>query len=899
MIKLVLAKQNCNYNYLASAFGYEFGQFDTERLQQLEALRQEFLQQIVANIEQELTLPGLIAMRTEILHRAGRDRWDHFMSGYFRIALGETRRSANDVLLFDHAFSVAAMLKSMVVRVVLEAKLFPESKYYLPLDCRENQPEAIARPSWNLYSIALNTQKFLYQTTRIGELRGFYQKWSEVCEQLRSALEIDFPLASELYRDLDGIHFLIPQFFLPGDPDNSCRLNQELRALLDEQVRRIVNASGYFCQETNVFGEANQHNLLTLAQGVRWSKQRHIPLDAHYLPEWINQDSSGTKGQDICNCCKQRLQQQHCLDYCQNCYELRQGRANDWYKQRETTIWTEELQDNNAQLALVSVKFDLSHWLDGMEIQSLLAIAGAKPSTKYPSMARIRRMWSSTQIFFNEVSNHLQKEHNWQANTSKLRFRRLRLRATLVKGAKEQLGKQSQVEYQIGGRILSFYIRRLENSDSYEFISIANLAALFPQEEFAAPDNLRHWLSQQMLPGKQPEKEFVVSSEADSSTERRQRQYHFRLEPDSLNFDQCQYRPYIDIVTTPQLFQFLCPADQVDTILRFIYDKYQREMGKVRDRLPLHLNVCACKNKTPLYVVLQTARNMLNSGYLRSDQDKEAWTLSATPQDIDIEYAPKYGQRQQRRSRGLELILRAPSGFSYRWPIDTMTGDPEVIDLFYPNFAVDPEQHRQSEQITLIETDAGQPCQSERRRDSYLNVRELRPQDTVYVQPSTFDFVVIGSSTDRFLTAGDKRRHALIDTRRHAYYLDDLQIFATIWKILNYERAGKCHYSQNQLQKLQGLLLEKRTAWKEHWNPETAAPGDKVVDHFLDSMLKHPHQFQDYFHNGPGTEAEYRLLKHACYTGLFFDVVDYYCHLGNRKIGASADPATAADNKEN
>ena len=883
-------KQNCDQNYLASAFGYEFSQFDSDRLQKLEASRQEFLQQIVTNIEQEWTLPGLDKMRAEILHLAGRDQWDNFMSGYFRIALGETRRSANDVLLFDHAFSVAAMLKSMLVRVVLEAKLFPDKKYYLPLDCRENQPEHIARPSWNLYSVALNTQKFLYQSTRIGELRGFYQKWSEVCDQLRYTLEIEFPVATELYRDLDGIHFLIPQFYLPGETDSNCRLNQELRVLLDEQVRKIVDESGYFCQETKVIGKENQHNLLALAKGVSWSKQRHIPLHSHYLPEWINQDSSGTTGQDICNCCKQRLKQQHCLDYCQDCYELRQGRANDWYKQRHTTIWTDELQDDNSQLALISAKFDLTCWLDGAEVESLLADVGQKLAAKYPSMARIRRLWSSTQIFFNEVSTHLQESYDWKRDVGKLRFLRLRLRAKLMTDAKDQLGKQNQVEYQIAKRILPFYVRRINDGEFYEFTSITNLAVQEKFEEIL--DELKEKLTQ--------EETFPVTIEHDSGNDQQHSECRFRLEPGSLDFDEVEYQPFIDIVATPQLFQFLCPADQADSIVRFIYGKYQREMSKVRDRLPLHINVCAFKNKTPLYVVLQTARNMLSPSYLRRNlpkkKRKEEWTVAADPQAIDIEYASKHGQRQTRKSQGLELSLQAPSGFSYAWQIDTMTGDPEVTDLFYPNFAVNPEQHRERDNITLIAPESDQRGD----RDTYLNVRELRQGDTVYVQPSTFDFVLIRSSTDRFLTADEKLIRSSTDhfltadeKRRRVCYLDDLQTFDSIWQILNYEKAEKCQYSQNQLQKLQSLLLEKRAAWEEYWKQRNDGEHDQVVDHFLDSVLKHPHQFQDYFRR-PGKEKEYCLLKHACYTGLFFDVVDYYCNIGNRKINGTDNQATEA-----
>ena len=214
-------------------------------------------------------------------------------------------------------------------------------------------------------------------------------------------------------------------------------------------------------------------------------------------------------------------------------------------------------------------------------------------------------------------------------------------------------------------------------------------------------------------------------------------------------------------------------------------------MSKVRDRLPLHINVCAFKNKYPLYVVLQTAQNMLSEDFLRSEE-KEDWRVTLEPKVKKIEYGKEHGQQEEREAEASQLQLEpqnrnaheenseASKSFQYTWDVDLFTGDEEIRDLYYPNFEIDPTQYEDRKNLTQFEV----------KGRTYLNVHELRKDDTIRVRPSTFHFKFIRSSTDRFVTPPERR-----------HYLDDLQIMEKIWKIIN------------KMQKLFSKQIEKITGY--------------------------------------------------------------------------------------
>ena len=68
----------------------------------------------------------------------------------------------------------------------------------------------------------------------------------------------------------------------------------------------------------------------------------------------------------------------------------------------------DEVADENGRLALLVGKFDLTHWLKGDLVQTLLVVcdpANNGYERKNPSFARIQRVWRTTQRFWHTVQD--------------------------------------------------------------------------------------------------------------------------------------------------------------------------------------------------------------------------------------------------------------------------------------------------------------------------------------------------------------------------------------------------------------------------------------------------------------------------------------------------------------
>src|SRR5581483_10879533 len=82
-----------------------------------------------------------------------------------------------------------------------------------------------------------------------------------------------------------------------------------------------------------------------------------------------------------------------------------------------------------------------------------------------------------------------------------------------------------------------------------------------------------------------------------------------------------QYQPHMTLLTSPDQFLALIPAGDSLELAERIRQEYQRQFGKVQNRLPLFLGLVFFQRKTPLMAVMDTARRMLGQVALK----EEAW----------------------------------------------------------------------------------------------------------------------------------------------------------------------------------------------------------------------------------------------------------------------------------
>ena len=97
------------------------------------------------------------------------------------------------------------------------------------------------------------------------------------------------------------------------------------------------------------------------------------------------------------------------------------------------------------------------------------------------------------------------------------------------------------------------------------------------------------------------------------------------LNSTSIEISNSQYTPAIPILAEPRTFIALVPADKALDVVDKIKAKYEREMGKVRNRLPLHLGIVYAHRRTPLRAILDAGRKMLDQKYIG---DVGAWTVT-------------------------------------------------------------------------------------------------------------------------------------------------------------------------------------------------------------------------------------------------------------------------------
>jgi hypothetical protein len=87
-----------------------------------------------------------------------------------------------------------------------------------------------------------------------------------------------------------------------------------------------------------------------------------------------------------------------------------------------------------------------------------------------------------------------------------------------------------------------------------------------------------------------------------------------------VDYQENAYATLISILAEPRTFMALVPANKAMDVVKTIKQKYETEMGKVRNRLPLHLGVVYAGRRTPLASVLDAGRRMLR----RASQTEQA-----------------------------------------------------------------------------------------------------------------------------------------------------------------------------------------------------------------------------------------------------------------------------------
>ena len=262
------------------------------------------------------------------------------------------------------------------------------------------------------------------------------------------------------------------------------------------------------------------------------------------------------------------------------------------------------------------------------------------------------------------------------------------------------------------------------------------------------------------------------------------------------------YTPAIPILAEPRTFMALVPADKALDVVSKIKNKYEKEMGKVRNRLPLHLGVIYAPYKTPLRVILDSGRRMLK----QTSPTADGWRVSALSDALPLPDALKT-YSHFKKYRCLEL---KKDGHCAVWYVPLMMGDGKTGDIWYPYVFVqcDKDGNTPSGRKRMFEA----PCPWNRDDEGnpqltcLVHATEIQEGDIIYFTPSTLDFQWLDTSGRRFEIAYDKGHR--MDIPQRPYMLDNLDILQLeIWDTF------RRYLTTSQIHILYELIETKRSEW--------------------------------------------------------------------------------------
>lgn len=439
----------------------------------------------------------------------------------------------------------------------------------------------------------------------------------------------------------------------------------------------------------------------------------------------------------------------------------------------------------------------------------ILAFAAAK---KYPSAGRLRRVFKTAEEFWKELLQNLGEDISW-IDQKPLRQKRLKIRVRENTGA---LRKYQAYEARWKDKKISLFW------DGSAFVTIDNLTKLFGDEERAVIEGpLRVLIDDGRV--------MTIESTEELTQD---------------------YLPLIEILSTPITFQILCPASGAWEISRRIKDKFEREMGKVRSRLSLNVGVIFFDQRFPLYVALDSSQRMMAG----LPQQKEPWEVLRVDSD----------------GKEVELVFRTPSQREIRWTVNTMTGDPDVPDVWYPYLRV---------------TDA---CSNPKVKDrkhyfkgyinqkwqDYVHAACLCVGDKVKVSPSHFDFEYLDSSARRYDLTGNRVHRIMGTAGPRPYYLEEMGNLEAFWNLCKEHLQGK-----TSLKQIEALLRDRVVSWGK-LDRERGKEGDEsVLKQFTEAVIRHPNHFGRALKKGELGEDSVQFLVRSCTRGLLFDAIELFCNM--------------------
>lgn len=786
---------------LASAYGYEKYAIQPWELPQKRhhLLRKALKAYATPAQERE----GFIAVAEEIL----------------KTGLSDTQWPINEIDLWDYANTITTLFKSSIAKAVFE-----------------NNLPSVGDMRWQFLSVRYDGLLYLSQAQRVSDLLARRDALNQALDAIQVVVEVELPLGNEIYRDENGSVLVVPHVVSDAQEVDLLKLPTEGDGDADLLERSLANRFATADEQSPLGGELAP--AIVLSGPLRGKELRLTEIENWQAPPlasdtklltdaWPEAEIRG----EVCTVCGVRLQGYGSQDWakhqreghkagerprecqvckaqsravCQTCEQRRADRSHAWAtnaRDAASTIWIDEVADINGQVALIVGQFELDDWLSGKLVETM-----RKPI----SFPRSRRIWETTKQFWQEIQNE-----TFAARPLTDDRRRILLWLDKI----INLGGYHVYEFELDQITMSLVWRPSVNNDTGGYlISADNLGYTARQlgaerEVYEDPATaaifVEDCIRQQFVEGNTGDKQTLVLRNPEAPGTRRVNLAAGRSITKTQHQDTA-YSTAIPILAEPRTFMALVPADQALEVAQAIKTKYEREMGKVRNRLPLHLGVVYAHRRTPLRAILDAGRRMLQQKPLDSDKTWQVQADAVTGAVPEGKEALATGTQQFEQTIPVQL---EQDGRSLTWYVPAVMGDGITDDNWYPYVFFHSDKDGNTDPTRAAEKRSRifkslRPTANGQAEECWLvHAGELKAGDQVYFTPATLDFEWLDTAARRFEIAYDTETGKRLGRLTRPHLLDDLDSIQQAWCFI------KEGLTSSQIYTLRDLVEAKREAW--------------------------------------------------------------------------------------
>lgn len=616
--------------------------------------------------------------------------------------MAETRLPTNDVTLWQHSYSTAAIFKAMLARHVLLEHEQDANKGDL---LHHKEKLAFLGVRWSLDALLANA-------VRPPDVIDRVDRADQLADNVKSVVETGFCLGNQVYRDRDGVVFLIPS------PSEDERVKNEVDGLVKALATTLEDPEIFkgdleykiVCKDVGiqVLGLAD----LLLAGDMNADDSVEVLSAGPRRPLWetLWKDESGDL--EICSRCGLRpislvpnsvgseADKRKLCDFCRktfkdganssddHIYKLSRERRKEIFgvtRDEFMTFETDRLvkgKDENKRVALVQGLFDLRPFLSGEAFNFILA---RRPDdyTKKPKEDDKSLEMQTWKDFHSALETCWSRLNNARFDDQVLHTFQQAFKDSFLGNTKDGRAPGDTSEEKLRNYLNDVVL----NSPYPAGLPPHQKMTLYALRQHPAPSRIaRVW----------------------ETTEKFCR--------DAMEWFEDNKIDWFPISLDPGGFMVLMPADRSWEFLQAVYQRYCKTAGRVRHLLPFHLSAAVFYYKSPLYVGIDAMKRFSR---LALEQEPVYWTLKTIESDDKTRRLTWLDHRD--RDVYWEIPAQLPNGKQ---------------DRFYTWFQVE-------------------------GKDRPYMADELEPGMRARVRPSFFDFEVLDATTRRYdikSIAGDGRR---------------------------------------------------------------------------------------------------------------------------------------------